>query len=280
MPRTQPGSRFFSIEVSDPDFESEELRHITAKSPSLKARADVTLHVPEAARGRAGVPLVILLHGIYGSHWGWTRSGGAHRTNERLLRDGQIGPLILAMPSDGLWGDGSGYVTHGKADFEAWIAEDVPALVEEVLGRGTCGALFVGGLSMGGFGALRMGARHPGRIAGMSGLSSATHLDQLKAAVQQDPRFDGVAAEDHCLFRTLSACSSLPPFRFECGTEDFLLEANRELHRRLEMASIPHEYEEHPGAHAWQYWRQRLPDTLRYFSRIAYGPLPNSARHT
>jgi putative tributyrin esterase len=42
--------------------------------------------------------------------------------------------------------------------------------------------------------------------------------------------------------------------RIDCGTDDFLIEPNREFHKHLESCRVPHEYEEFPGAHNWEYW--------------------------
>ena len=99
---------FRTLEVSDERFEFDGLRFVTVKSPSLGQRADLTLFVPPQAQGRGQVPVVILLHGIYGSHWAWALKGGAHRTAARMITAGELPPMVLAMPSDGLWGEGSG----------------------------------------------------------------------------------------------------------------------------------------------------------------------------
>ena len=55
--------------------------------------------------------------------------------------------------------------------------------------------------------------------------------------------------------------------RFDCGTEDSLLEANRELHFCLQAAGVPHEYSEFPGGHTWDYWERHLEDSLRFFAK-------------
>ncbi len=47
---------------------------------------------------------------------------------------------------------------------------------------------------------------------------------------------------------------------FDCGVDDFLIEPNRELHRRLVFNQTPHDYSERPGAHAWDYWQNSLPN--------------------
>src|SRR5436190_18758482 len=153
---------FRTIEFSSPAFEYHGLRHVTVKSPSLRRRGDITLWAPPSDNSAGPLPLVILLHGVYGSHWAWAWKGGAHVTAAALVETGQMPPMVLAMPSDGLWGDGSGYIKHHGSgeDYERWIMEDVPEAVRLATGGRTSeGPLFLSGLSMGGYGALRLGAK-------------------------------------------------------------------------------------------------------------------------
>ncbi len=258
---------FHSLEVSDPGLEWAGLRMATVKSRHLKGRGDMTLHVPKAAQGCRDVPIVLLLHGIYGSHWGWALRGAAHETNERLSRGGTTPPFVLAMPSDGLWGDGSLYASHGGRDYARWIVEDVPAVVREVVPETSAvSQVFIAGLSMGGFAALRLGAAFPNVFAGMSGHSAVTDLAQLVGRVEEDLTALGIPSTEGNLFRALRGAPSLPPFRFDCGQSDGLIEANRILHRELSDAGVDHDYEEFPGTHDWDYWRQRLEGTLRFFA--------------
>src|SRR5881394_2143278 len=98
---------FRTFEISDPRFEAEGLRWVTVKSTALRQRVDMTLFVPQEAASLRDLAVVILLHGVYGSHWAWALKGGAHRTALKLIRSRAIRPMILAMPSDGLCGDGS-----------------------------------------------------------------------------------------------------------------------------------------------------------------------------
>ncbi len=265
-------SPFRTIEVSDPAFESEGLRHVTVKSAALKRRADLTLWIPAHTGGP--LPLVILLHGVYGSHWAWAWKGGAHRTAAGLTEQGIIRPMILAMPSDGLWGDGSGYIKHGTGeDYEQWIMEEVPRAAEASTGGLTHGApLFLSGLSMGGYGALRLGAKYGRRVAGISAHSSATHFDDLDAIVDEDLSLCRVdPAECAAIDIIREYRTTLPPLRFDCGTSDVLLPQNRALHAALTAENIPHTYEEFPGGHDWPYWQSHLADSLRFFSACTAG---------
>ena len=260
---------FRTLQISEPQYESEGLRHVTVKSAALQRRADMTLWVPDNATGP--VPLVILLHGVYGSHWAWVWKGGAHRTAAQLLAAGKIPPLALAMPSDGLWGDGSCYVKHGAGeDYERWIMDEVPAATAEATGGLTSGGpLFLSGLSMGGYGALRLGAKHGPRVAGVSAHSSATHFDNMDAITDEDLSLCGVdRAECDVLEMMKAHRATLPPVRFDCGTEDVLLPQNRALHEGLTAEGIPHRYEEFSGGHDWAYWREHLADSLRFFAGI------------
>jgi enterochelin esterase-like enzyme len=256
-------SRFRTLELSDPRYESQHLRQITLNSPALKGRGDITVFVPPGKHRE--LPLVLLLHGVYGSHWGWTGSGGVHQTALRMIDAGEIRPMVLAMPSDGLWRDGSGYLKHHSTDFESWIVDDVPEAVRELIPQaGKDAPLFISGLSMGGFGALRLGAAHPGRFKAFSAHSSITALSQMESYVEKMPD----VPDQGVLEVMLKHKGSLPPFRFDCGTEDVLLPHNRSLSAALKMEGIAHRYEEFAGDHNWAYWAEHVADSLRFFEAV------------
>lgn len=259
---------FRTVELSDPRFEQEGLRQVTVKSPALGQRADITVFATRGAEKLENVPLVLLLHGVYGSHWAWALKGGAHRTAARLHSEGRIGPMVLAMPSDGLWGDGSGYLAHRTQDFERWIIDDVPAaaaLAAPCVGKDS--PLCITGLSMGGFAALRLAAKHSGRFTAASAHSSATHFEQLKSYVEEPVSSFTALEEDRCVLDTfLRSKGPFPEIRFDCGTEDPLLEYNRTLHAALVAHGIPHTYEEFPGGHEWPYWERHMEKTLLFFA--------------
>lgn len=262
-------SPFRTIEISDPQFEVEELREVTVKSARLGTRVDLTLHVPSVARDQRDVPLIVLLHGVYGSHWAWTRMAGAHRMAAELQRRGELPPCVLAMPSDGLWGDGSGYLPHRTQDFEQWIVEEVPLATRLaapcVSEHSRC---CIAGLSMGGFGALRLAAKYPSRYVAAAGMSSITHFREMAEFVEERLGSFTTLTEDHAVLDTILRCRSpLPALRFDCGVDDPLLASNRALHAALLKANITHTYAEFPGGHSWGYWIARLPEVLRFFAR-------------
>lgn len=171
-------SRFHTVEISDPAYEHEGLRVATVKSPALGRRGDVSVWAPEMKQ----IPiLLILLHGVYGSHWAWSLKGGAYRTAQSLLSAGEIGPMVIAMPSDGLGRDGSAYLRHLLAeDAERWIVDEVPAIAIPAAPALRADAkIVIGGLSMGGYGALRLGAKYADLFSGISAHSAITDISGM-----------------------------------------------------------------------------------------------------
>jgi S-formylglutathione hydrolase FrmB len=265
---------FHTVCISDPRFECEGLRWVTVKSPALRGRGDLTVWAPADARPEA---LVILLHGVYGSHWCWALQGGAHRTARRLMDAGEIPPFALAMPSDGLRGDGTGYLRHGDGiDYERWIAAEVPVAARAALpSLDQAMPRFIAGLSMGGFGALRIGARYHARFRGIAGHSSITHVSQMRQFVEEDvATFGADDADASVLDAIVAAGPALPPLRFDCGVDDQLIDDNRALHAALLERGVAHAYQEFGGGHAWSYWEAHLADTLRFFAQCLRSSVP------
>jgi enterochelin esterase-like enzyme len=256
-------SQFFTTEVAD----FQGLTLMTVKSTALKRRADLTVFIPKVEIPPA-VPVVILLHGVYGSHWAWTAKGKAHQTTQGLIDTGKIKPMIIAMPSDGLFGDGSGYVPHQTENYEKWIVEEVGEVLKEQIEEvRNDSPLFIAGLSMGGFGALRLGAKYPSIFKAFSGLSSITDFTQIEMFVADFNDLKTKALEQDTVLEWLVKNREiLPPFRFDCGTEDILIAYNRQLRRDLVEYKIPHTYQEFSGGHTWEYWTEHLEDTLLFFN--------------
>ena len=52
----------------------------------------------------------------------------------------------------------------------------------------------------------------------------------------------------------------------DCGDDDFLYEGNSLVHIAMKKKEIPHEYRIRDGVHSWTYWRQALPEVLKFIS--------------
>ncbi|SHE39744.1 alpha/beta hydrolase [Pedobacter caeni] len=262
-------SAFRTLEISNPAYERDHLRFITVGTDNLAGRADICVFVPPGTADLQNLPVVILLHGVYGSAWSWAYCAGVHLQAMEMIRKGELPNIIIAMPSDGLWGDGSAYLPHHNQDFERWISTDVPQALKEMLPQvSEQSVFFISGLSMGGFGALRIGAKYPSVFKAISAHSSITELDQmplftkmpLSVYKQSDP------VEESVLATLLKNKETLAPIRFDCGNKDLLNSHNRHLHEQLSSHHIVHEYEEFDGGHEWQYWEKHIARSLLFFA--------------
>ncbi len=258
---------FRTTEISKPEYENGNLKYITVKSKNLRGRGDICVFVPPVNQAE-NLPLAILLHGVYGSSWTWTQQGGVHLTALDMIQKGTIGPLVIAMPSDGLWGDGSGYLPHNQKDFEKWIVDDVPnAVIQNIHSVSEDSDLFISGLSMGGFGALRLGIKYADKFKAISAHSSITDLAQMPLFVEEPlENYLQTEVQENSVFGIMEKYNTVKTnIRFDCGFEDQLLEQNRKLHQQLTAARIEHVYDEFPGAHEWSYWQEHIAKSLLFF---------------
>lgn len=265
-------SRFHSTSISDPRFERDHLRYVTVRSKNLAGRGDITIFVPPG-EDLQDLPIVMMLHGVYGSAWCWPLRTGVHIQAKALMDAGAIRPMVLAFPSDGLWRDGSGYLPHKDGcNYEKWIVEDVPdAVRQEVPSTSLNSPLFITGLSMGGYGALRIGASYPHLFRAFSGLSSITEFRHLSNWYENADLSEIAASAVHqpsVLNTVLDNQHHLRPFIFDCGSSDILIDANRDLHKRLTEEKIPHTYNEYTGEHSWAYWEEHIREHLIFFDGV------------
>lgn len=263
-------SRFRTTEISNPEFESNYLRFITIKTPNLKGRGDICVFVPPM-EDLYDIPIVTLLHGVYGSAWIWAHKAGVHFTAWKMMQEGLIKKMVIAMPSDGLWGDGSAYLPHNNKNFERWIVEDVvEAVIENIACVSATSDLFIAGLSMGGYGALRLGSKYSSRYKAISGHSSITNTNQMQLFVEEDEKvYHQVNHLEEDVFELMILNKgNLPAIRFDCGRDDLLISHNRKLHQQCINAGIKHEYQEFEGGHEWEYWQEHIKETLLFFNAV------------
>jgi len=218
-------------------------------------------------------PVLLLLHGVIdsGGH-GWWLKARAHET----LAGVEDAPLLV-MPTDtGIelgsayadWADGSTRAETFLVDeLLPWVAAELPV----------DGRRWVSGLSMGGYGALLLALRHPGLFdsaASMSGFFDPARLS-LFVPDASDRIWGGPearAAHDVTQLIVDPARRATTRFAFDCGTEDHLIEVNREMHGSLVEQGIDHGYAEHAGGHEWDYWGARVPEHVRFHLGLD-GPL-------
>ncbi len=207
---------------------------------------------------------MLLLHGLSDDYSIWQR-----RTSIERYLEGK--PIIVVMP-DG----GRGFYVDAKEGYQYLqaIAYELPVLIQHQFNvdGGWCTA----GLSMGGYGAFRIALERPDLFSSAVSHSGAMvigrHYPTNDPTRVDDPwqteflRIFGEVAPGgpNDLVHLAQNANPLPHLRFDCGTEDFLLESNRMIHRELSELGIVHEYEEFSGDHNWQYWDAHIQEAISF----------------
>jgi len=227
-------------------------------SRSIQKHDCMNVIVPD---GRGPFPVLYLLHGLSDDYSIWLR-----RTSiERYVGDMR---LMVVMPDTHRFF----YVNDprpGGPAYEDHFIRDVIGSVDRIfptIRRRTGRA--VAGLSMGGYGAMMLAMRHPSKFAAVAAHSAAFGFGRkIRTDWGIDPLSNALPRGKYDVFalaRKLAKARRRLPIRFDCGTEDFLLENSREFHAHLTKLGIAHEYAEHPGRHDWAYWDEHVGETLAF----------------
>jgi putative tributyrin esterase len=250
----------------------------TFRSASLGEERAYTVLLPVGYERDAPrrYPVLYLLHGKAGDHTDWSKRAP--------LREavGQA-PLIVVMPD----GDDGWYVdwADGKHGYEGQIVRD---LIPHVDGAYRTLAAREGralaGLSMGGYGAVKLALTHPDLFVSAGSLSGALRFpregwDDGEKVFGTGPSADGLRARNDILDLALALARTRPAgpgpaLYLDCGTDDFLYESNTRVRAFFREVGVPYEYHEQPGGHAWEYWSTRLPDHLRFALAHLAKPAP------
>jgi len=223
---------------------------------------------PEAPRPDRPMSVLFLLHGYTGKAENWVPWGLPEKYN-----------FAIVMPS----AENSFYL-NGAATGSAYQTMVGEELVDYVRKTFHLAAdpehTFIAGLSMGGFGALHTGLAYPETFGKIGALSSAfihhevakmkpgegndvANYDYYRQCFGDPATLLERDANPEVLVKKLKAQGrKLPGIFMACGTEDFLIEPNRAMHRFLEQEQVPHEYHEAPGVHDMVFWHAWIEKTL------------------
>ncbi len=236
---------------------------------ALHKMTSVTVLLPENA-GPGPFPVFYLLHGLSDNHTAWTRRTSLERYVAGL-------PLIVVMP-DGGRGWYSDSATEPAGAFETFIVRDLVGFVDRTFRtRAERGGRVIGGLSMGGYGAVKFALKYPEVFC-----AAASHSGALSRPEERDiyagselhrifgDRPAGGANDIYALAEQTARtrASAAPALRIDCGTEDFLLEYNRNFHRHLNALGLSHEYAEFPGGHEWTYWDEHVQQSIAFLAGV------------
>ena len=217
-----------------------------------------------------GAPVLYLLHGLSDDESIWLR-----RTSiERYAT--QYG-LAVIMPDGGrsYYAD----MFHG-GKYWTYLSEELPRVMQSFFRFSTKREdTFAAGLSMGGYGAVKLALHCPDKFAAAASLSGA--LDPLHLLEFMPAKKD----EFECMFgdlnqfrgsfndlfaqaekRAAEKCS-LPKLFLTCGTEDGLYCETTAFRDHLQKLGIQYTYDECKGTHDWGLWDRKIQEVIRWLPR-------------
>lgn len=219
-------------------------------------------------------PVLYFLHGLGGDQTFLVSAGGWN-----LIEDAQeqkeISEFVVITPQ----ADSSFYINSksGKVRYEDFFIRDfIPQMEKHFRLTGTREGRAIGGVSMGGYGALRFAFRYPQMfvavIAHMPALlqqlpkgSSEAGLTPYLGAAFGKPLDEAYwKANTPFVFAKTANLRGLKIY-FDCGDQDdFGFDAGtKDLDKLLTARHIPHTAHIYPGRHNWQFVAQHLEDSLK-----------------
>ena len=236
------------------------------RSETLKLSVGASIILPDPPEVWTQPPAVLyLLHGLSDDHTAWCRQTSIERYAANY-------PLAIVMPEvhRSFYCD----MAHGS-NYWNFIADELPLLVKRWFNLSNdWKKTFVAGLSMGGYGAMKLALDRPGQYATAASLSGALdiaahihdewdepHLRTFEAVFG---KLEKVPNSGNDLIAKLQTLEKIPPtsFHLSVGTEDFLYPDSRTFRDAATQAGLNLVYEEDSGDHDWAFWDARIQRVL------------------
>jgi putative tributyrin esterase len=243
------------------DFYSDVLELSTSMTVILPQETRTQIGLGGVGAGAQGAPVLYLLHGLSDDHTIWLRRTSIER---------YVAPLGLAVVMPAVHRSFYADEVHGHA-YWTFLTQELPQLVQgffRVSDRRE--HTYVAGLSMGGYGALKWALREPSHFAAAASLSGALDVTALAALPERRDLFERVfgaapGPEDD-LFHLLRSAdvSALPQLHLSCGTEDPLIDANREFADAALAAGLHPTADFRSGEHEWGLWDEDIQRVLAW----------------
>jgi putative tributyrin esterase len=253
------------------------------QSPSMHKTHKAAIVLPASyAKSKASYPVLYLLHGGAGHFRDWLTS-----TPDKMLVKNLADQynLIIVMPEGEAFSWYMDSPFDSASQFETHIIKEVIPKIDDTYRtiKSNKGRVITG-LSMGGHGAMYLSTRHPDLFCAASTMSGSMDMnfasskmnpDMLKSINERfqkllgtsDPESD-VFVKNSIMKMTDAIKKNGLPILIDCGSDDFLVTQNRELHQRLLYDNTPHDYVERPGGHSWEYWQNALPYHVLFFQKV------------
>ena len=271
---------FLSISLASAQY-GKVFDNLSVKSEILKGDRKYAIYLPpDYELSERSYPVLYLLHGAGDDQTGWVQFGEVLHIADKAIKEGVSTAMIIIMP-DANTGR-RGYFNDPKGDWnyeDFFFEELMPHVEKKYRIKGEKRYRAVAGLSMGGGGSFMYALHHPELFSSacpLSAYAGPLSLEEAKRSIKRVSDASYTDAEIKTYMESHSAVhlmknmseKDLKSVRWyiDCGDDDFLFEGNSLIHIAMKKRNIPHEYRVRDGAHTWTYWRESLPEVLRFVS--------------
>lgn len=257
---------------------------LTVQSQLLNKPIPYSVYMPDDPAPPGGWPVLYLLHGLNGNERDWLNAGNIGRTLDEMIAAKALPPLVAVMPMAG----NSWYVNDPRSQglgpvAKAMLEEFVPAIEKRHQVAACREARAIGGLSMGGYGALLYALDRPDLFTAAISLSGSISPEIGDTGNPNDARiplpfrsvfgepFDRNSYQTWNLYpkvRRLSGNANKPALFLTAADEDFprLLEGAVTFQHAAASAGFKTELRVDDGAHTWPYWAKAVKPALSWLS--------------
>ena len=253
--------------------------NLTLESKILNGERSYAVYLPpDYELSDRSYPVLYLLHGAGDDQTGWVQFGEVLHIANKEIMGGRATPMVIVMP-DANTGR-RGYFNDPKGDWnyeDFFFEELMPYVEQEYRIKKEKRYRAIAGLSMGGGGSFIYALHHPELFSSacpLSAYAGPLSVEEAKRSLQRVSITNYTKAEIKTFMETNSPVhlvenllvDKIKSVRWyiDCGDDDFLYEGNSLIHISMKKRNIPHEYRVRDGAHNWTYWRESLPEVLRF----------------
>lgn len=239
-------------------------------SQSLGMQTEVNIVIPQKNKqGEIGLTgrgsteqykSLYLLHGLSDDQTIWLRRTSIERYAEEY-------GICVIMPNGGR----SFYFDQRNGEkYYTYITQELPNLIHEFFCISNKREdRFIAGLSMGGYGALKIALKENDKFYAAAGLSSVADIrsERFTQHLTDTVGEEKYLSEDEDLFSLVvkkEKEAQKPKLYMCCGTEDFLYADNIKLMKQIKKLDFDYTYEESTGSHNWGYWDKQIQRVLEW----------------
>lgn len=217
-----------------------------------------------------------LLHGILGSCDDWINQ-------TRIQRYAEDSNLAVVMPS----GENACYLDQESMHnlYEQYIGKELVQMTRQMFPLSHKKEdTYIGGLSMGGYGAFHNGLKYHDTFGAIIGLSSAFITDNIHERTNSPQMFMEKRDYAEVVFGNLDKVNNsdkntkylinklfeenvvFPKIFISCGTSDPFYEVNSDMVDFLKKKSVEIKFDSKPGGHDWEFWDVQIQEAINWLT--------------